>query len=118
MKKALLFFLFTFIFQLNLSLSAEDNSGRITGKILDGSNGTNLPDAVIKLDGLPKGTSSDLDGKYEINGLKSGAYTLRASYVGYITKTLHLELKPGEALEMDIILLPESSSTDTLTIEA
>jgi len=84
MKKALWFFPALFIFLLNINLHSEDNSGKITGKILDGSNGTILPDAVIKVEGLSKGTASDLDGKYEFNDLKGGAYILKASYVGYI----------------------------------
>lgn len=118
MKKALLFFLPVFIFLLNVSVLAEDNNGRIMGKILDGSSGTTLPDAVIKIEGLSKGTASDLDGKYELNDLKGGPYIVKASYVGYVNKTINLELKPGETLTLDIILLPESTSTDTLTIEA
>ena len=61
-------------------------SGKIYGTVTDGD-GEVAPYANIILlqDGMPvmgKGTTSDLNGKYEISGLEIGTYTLRINYSG------------------------------------
>jgi hypothetical protein len=101
-----------------LSLGIYSQEGKITGKVYDGSNGSVLPDAVIKIEGINKGTASDLDGKYIIEGIKAGSYSVKASYVGYISQLINVSVKSGELVNVDVILQPEGTVTDTVVIEA
>ncbi len=118
MKTIKLFFALAVFLSL-FSIHADDNKdGKITGKIYDASNGSALPEAVVKLDILNKGTASDLDGKFELKDIKAGEYNLKVSYIGYIQKNVKIEIKPYEVLNMEIVMEPESMSIDTLTIEA
>lgn len=93
-------------------------SGSITGKVLDGTNGSVLPDAVVKIEKVNKGTASDLDGRYTFENIASGELNVKASYVGYIAQDVKVNVKPGEVVNVDFILQPEGTLTDTVTIEA
>lgn len=55
---------------------------KISGVVID-SDKEILPGASITIDGTTIGTVSDINGKFEISGLKKGTYTLKASFIGY-----------------------------------
>lgn len=101
-----------------LSTASYSQTGKITGKVLDGTNGSVLPDAVVKIEQVNKGTASDLDGKYTFENIASGELNIKASYVGYIAQDMKVNVKPGEVLNVDFVLQPEGTLTDTVTIEA
>lgn len=100
----------------SLNVFAQDS--RITGKVLDGANGSVLPDAVLKIENLNKGTASDLDGKFTFDNIASGEVNVRASYVGYVSQIVKVNVKSGEVVNLDFVLQPEGTLTDTVTIEA
>lgn len=101
-----------------VATAAFSQTGKITGKVLDGSNGSVLPDAVLKIEKLSKGTASDLDGKYEFENITTGEVDIKASYVGYVTQYAKVKLNSGDVVNIDFVLLPEGTSIDTLTVEA
>lgn len=98
--------------------SSYSQEGKIVGKVFDGASGSVLPDAVIKVEGTNKGTASDLDGAYFIEGVKAGEHKVKATYVGYVSQSISVNIKPGEVVTVDVILNPEGTVTDTVTIEA
>jgi TonB-dependent receptor len=108
------FLLFTSLFMY----TANAQDGKIVGKVYDGSSGSVLPDAVIKVEGINKGTASDLDGIYSFEGVKAGEHTVKATYVGYVSQSISVNVKPGEVVTVDVILKPEGTVTDTVTVEA
>lgn len=110
-------FLFLFLL-LVFSGKFFSQEGKIVGKVYDGQSGGVLPDAVIKIEGMIKGTASDLDGAFIIEGVKAGEHTVKATYVGYVSQSISVNVKPGEIVTVDVILKPEGTVTDTLTIEA
>ena len=108
------FFLTVMLF----STTIYSQNSSISGKVYDGSTGGALPEAIIRLDGVNKGAASDMDGYYMIEGLSAGEYTLKATYIGYIGQSIKVSLKSGELLTVDLILKPEGTTTDTVTVEA
>lgn len=116
MKIKNILLLMAVIFLMSLTTFAQN--GKIVGKVLDGSNGSVLPDAVLKLENLNKGTASDLDGKFTFENIASGDMSLKASYVGYVSQNINVSVKSGEVVNVDIVLQPEGTLTDTVTIEA
>jgi hypothetical protein len=100
------------------SLNVFSQDSKITGKVLDGANGSVLPDAVLKIEDLNKGTASDLDGKFTFENISSGEVNVRASYVGYVSQMVKVNIKSGEVVNLDFVLQPEGTLTDTVTIEA
>ncbi|KXK50319.1 MAG: TonB-dependent receptor [Chlorobi bacterium OLB5] len=93
-------------------------SGKITGKVLDGSSGGVLPDAVLKIENLNKGTASDLDGAFSFENVSAGEFSIKATYIGYVSQSVNIKVKAGEVVNVDFILQPEGTLTDTVTIEA
>lgn len=55
----------------------------ISGTIMDGSNNEPLIGASISVKGTSIGTTSDVDGKYTLNGVPAGSETLVVSFIGF-----------------------------------
>lgn len=64
----------------SINIFAQNN---ISGKIKDKSNSEDLPGVIIYISDLKTGTSTDINGKYKIENIKSGTYLLNVSYIGY-----------------------------------
>lgn len=59
----------------------------ITGRVVDGSEGTPLPYATIQVMGTERGTISNPDGFFDLPATTAGD-SIRISFVGYRTRTL------------------------------
>ena len=70
-------------------LSYAQNTGSITGIVVDKSTQQPLEGASIKLDGSVKGAIADSLGKFRIAGVPVKSYNLEISKVGYKTFTLY-----------------------------
>jgi iron complex outermembrane receptor protein len=75
---------------LSLPLFAQTVSGTITD-----SNGNPLAGANVEVVGTSQGAAADATGVYAIQGVKSGAYNLKASFIGYHSKTLSVNVGSG-----------------------
>lgn len=92
----------------------------ITGKVSDAYFSDPLPGAIVRIPDLNVGVETDLDGNYEIKGIKAGTYTVEVSYVGYNTKQISgVIVRSGELTKLDIALNSDDGIvTDEITIEA
>ena len=59
------------------------NTGKIAGKVTDGSTGEPIVGCNVLVEGTTMGTATDVDGEYVILKVPSGTYTLAASSIGY-----------------------------------
>ena len=73
-----------FLFTLSLSSLYSQNLS-ITGYVKDAKNGNLLVGANVVITGTSLGTSAREDGQYKINNVKPGTYSVKASYIGYVT---------------------------------
>ena len=97
------------------SVAAASAQGVVRGTVTDGFDGGPLPGANVVLVGTALGAATDIEGGYRIQQVPAGAYTLRASYVGYTatevavtvvdgeTLTLNVELRAGETLDEVVV---------------
>ncbi|WP_154287421.1 outer membrane beta-barrel protein [Pedobacter puniceum] len=90
------------VFSQNLPVNAP---GIIKGRVLDIK--TNLPIPFVALSltdsvSTPKSLQNDLEGKFVINNLKPGNYTLKISYVGYQNKAITQIAITDTRLEIDL----------------
>lgn len=98
------------LFTLNTVCSAQ--TGKISGKMIDGKTGETLPGATIMIEGTTKGASADFDGNFVISGIQPGTYTLVASYVTYDSKKLAgVVVKENDVTELSVTLEQASSQT-------
>lgn len=58
-------------------------TGSITGTLTDKINAETLIGATVTLEGTSLGAVTDFDGKYTIDNIKEGIYTIKISFVGY-----------------------------------
>src|SRR5918993_253085 len=74
-------------------------AGRIIGRVVDGATGAGLSAISVQVLGTPIGTLSGLDGRFIINNVPSGNVTLRASSIGYASKSVtDVQVSAGEAV--------------------
>ena len=70
----------------------------IIGTVLDDSQP--LPGATVKIKGLSKNITTDIEGKFTINDIKEGQYTLQISYIGYESTDINVDLKPEQTVDL------------------
>lgn len=57
--------------------------GSISGRVIDGKNGEEIPGATVAVAGTHKGTAANIDGEFYIGGLEPGVYALYCSFISY-----------------------------------
>nr|WP_299590012.1 TonB-dependent receptor [Mucilaginibacter sp.] len=88
----------------------------ISGKITDKQTGEALPGATITLSNSAASAVSDVNGKYHIDNLKSGAYTLKVSFIGYQNTVKNISLN-ADAVN-DFSLSRSTLFTEEVTVSA
>ncbi|UKT62389.1 TonB-dependent receptor [Pedobacter mucosus] len=88
-----------------LSIISFAQSGKISGTVSDKKTGETLIGVTVKIKGTTKGVSTDVDGKYLLQAMASGKYTLEFSYVGYQNKEVSdVEVKSPSVTNLNVIL--------------
>ena len=102
-----------------LASTALAQTGSILGTIVDQESGETLIGANVLVEGTLQGSTTDLDGRFEIAGLESGTYTLVSSYIGYNTLTVTgVEVVDGEPVRLDLSMAPEAIGLEEVIVEA
>lgn len=110
-------FLFCLTFTLNAQVTTSGISGKVTaeGELLIGA----TVQAVHEPSGTTYGTVTNADGRYSLQGMRTGGpYTVEVSYVGFqkaVYKNITLQL--GETYLLDV-KLTESLSLDEVVVTA
>ncbi|MCB0803459.1 MAG: carboxypeptidase-like regulatory domain-containing protein, partial [Flavobacteriales bacterium] len=113
MKKSIFFFVIAFVF--------FDSFAQITisGKITGGQSGEELIGASVYILETKQGTSTDLDGSYQITGVSSGKYTIITQYISYKSDTLRqVSLSDNQVYIHNVKLQDASVKMETVTIQA
>jgi TonB-dependent receptor len=103
------------LFQLTTTVAFAAN-GSVKGKALDATTKEPLAFSNLFLLNTSWGASADQDGDYSITNIPPGKYTLRATYVGYKTIEVAIEIKSGGVTVQDFLLEPESIEGETVVI--
>jgi len=84
-------------------------TGGVTGSILDSGTQEALIGATVLVKGTNKGGIADLTGKYLINNVPTGTYTLQISYVGYQDLTQEVTITDGQVADVGAANLESTS---------
>jgi iron complex outermembrane receptor protein len=95
-------FFFILLLVFSTSLSAQI---KLSGVVVDKSNGNFLESANIYLPELQRGVVTKSDGYYEISGLPEGIFQVQFSYVGYKSRIVSVELSEKN-IELNMKLEP------------
>jgi outer membrane receptor protein involved in Fe transport len=106
-----------------LHRTAEKDNGKIVGTVVDAATGQPIPYTTIALidpqSGKPvDGTIADDGGKFTLDKITHGQYTLQLSFIGYETKTITQLLVGDKKIDLGNIALSESEQVlNAVTIE-
>ncbi|WP_336516143.1 TonB-dependent receptor [Pollutibacter soli] len=102
-----------------LTLPGFSQSGKITGRIISARNGENITGATASIQGLQKSVVSDVEGRFTMNNVTPGVYTLEFSSLGYQAKAVsEVEVKANEVVTLEITLNEKAKDLSEVTIKA
>ena len=84
-------------------LMAQAQTGSVSGRVTDDKK-DGVPGATVVVDGSTLGSSSNVDGTYNIAGVPAGSHTLVISYVGYNTVRQAVVVVAGQNTVADAAL--------------
>lgn len=105
-------FLFVVFFPHN-SLAQTSNRYSVRGLVIDATAETTLPGATIQHTVTGHGTTTDVDGYFELT-LTGGSHELRISYVGYHAAVLRIDL-PSDELQK-VFLQPAENMLNEVVV--
>lgn len=121
MKKYLLSFisiLFFFLLFTQTQLYAA-GTGKISGKVTDAQTGEELIGINVLVEGTTTGAATGVDGKYIINNIEPGVYSLVFSGVGYQKKIItNVRVASDFTTTIDMQLSTEAIGLETIIVEA
>lgn len=122
MNKPHFHFFLPSLFALILLLSSTvlfAQTGIIRGKVFDPINNEAIPFANVVLQGTTIGTTTDIDGRYELTNLEPDLYNIEASFVGYKTKAVfEIQVFNSKPAEIDIPLEPATEELKEVVVKA
>ncbi len=98
--KKMLFVGFCLVFAQAMSAQV----GTVRGNIFDETTGAAVSFATVRIEGLGLGASSDEEGFFTISNIPVGPQKLSATFIGYDTKTVEVEIKKGQILYQKIFI--------------
>jgi hypothetical protein len=110
---------YLFFFSLIIASFQVFPQSTIKGVVKDAKSGETIVGANVILQGTTIGTSTDLDGNFEIKNVQPGVYNLVVSFISYKTKTIdRIRVEAGKTLELNITIEENVASLEGVTIVA
>lgn len=107
------------LFFIVISQQVMAQTGIIRGAINNKLNNEPVMFANILVLGTDLGTTTDLDGNYEITGLEPGLYDIRASYIGYNENTQYeIQVTNARPTILDFKLEEASQQLEEVVVKA
>lgn len=99
------------------SLFAQ-GSGSIKGRVIDCESGEPLVGAIIMIQNTSLGVAADIEGKFHLSTVPADTWTVKVSYLGYITTTREATVTAGVALELEFRLKPQAIQGEEVVVTA
>lgn len=92
--------------------------GRLSGQVFDKETGYPLGDVHVGLDGTDKEDHTDQRGRFRINAVPAGIYTVTYQKKGYSeASVLEVQIDAGQTRELDFVLsYPPASASDDVVL--
>ncbi|HYE58069.1 MAG TPA: carboxypeptidase-like regulatory domain-containing protein, partial [Rhodothermales bacterium] len=90
--------------------------GAVVGRVQ--SDRVPVPFATVAVQGSPRGTAADAEGRYRLAVLAPGRYTLVASSVGYASQARTVTVAAGRTDTLDFELAEAAFESEGITVTA
>lgn len=107
---------YVILFSLLGSYFASAQTGTIRGNIYDQESGEPILFANIRLSGTSIGTNSDDNGFFSLNDIPTGTYSLVATYLGYDSLSVTVNLAAGAISYQRLSLQPSAIELSTVDV--
>jgi hypothetical protein len=105
------------LFLLPTLILAQD--GKLRGKVSDKETGEPLVGATVFIEGTTLGAAADINGDFIVLGVRSGVYTVKASFVGYAeVRISNIRVSAGITTTQDFELTNAAVQVRTIDIIA
>ncbi|MFW5708015.1 MAG: carboxypeptidase-like regulatory domain-containing protein, partial [Bacteroidota bacterium] len=94
------------------ALIVQGQTRRISGTVTDANDGTPLPGVTVMIQGTTQGTTTDIDGQYEISVSQGDVLVFR--FIGMASQEVVVENQQV----IDIALLPDVSTLEQVVVTA
>ena len=94
---------------------AQD-TGVVQGVITEEGTETTLPGVNVVLEGTDYGTVTGPDGRYEIEDVPTGTYTVVASFTGYTDAEGEVTVSAGERVTQDLALVQDVQELEEVVV--
>ncbi|WP_263786128.1 TonB-dependent receptor [Salinibacter grassmerensis] len=123
MDRYVVFACISFIALTFIPAAAAQSSGTVTGQVTDGETGRPLPSVNVIVEGSgddarPRGTSTGPHGRFTVDGLVAGVYTVRARFVGFASRSREVEVSAAETVGVRFALSPRTVGLDAVEVTA
>jgi len=108
-----LIIILTFTFNLK-----AQNTGSVTGKVLDAENNQPLAGATVIIPNTNYGTSTGPDGTFTLGNLPAGIHTLKVSFVGFQTKQKRITIKDNRQITVNVELVNSAYNLSGIEVSA
>ena len=98
------------------SLMNAQQTGTVTGTVVDATNRQPLSGAQISVEGTQSGALSDGRGRFLIHGVPTGPQVVRVTYIGYGTQTQDITVGAGQAATLNFELRISAITLDEIVV--
>ena len=104
---------------LAVAPGALAQTGKVSGRVVDATTGDPLIGVAVVVGETGRGAATDLDGYYDVVGVRPGTYDVRASYVGYTAQTVEgVRVRIDQTTTVDLSLAEESIEGEEVIVQA
>ena len=103
---------------VSVTAAAAQQTGTLTGRVLEHENSRPIPDVVVRLHDLGLSTVTDADGMFRFTDVPEGAHILVVEHLAYGDQSREIAVNPGEDLRLDVRLAARTIELEPLVVEA
>lgn len=95
------------LFMMQAVLAFAQQSGTVTGKVVDSKNQRPLHNVVVSLQNTSITKLTNIDGVFSLENVPTGNHLIQIRSNGYTVQLLPIELEEGQILDLSVIVLEE-----------
>lgn len=96
--------------------AGQDAPGGIEGRVVDAVRNAPLAVARVAVPSLGRESLTDGEGRFHLDGLPPGEYTLRVEYLGFETTVREVTVEPGGETRLEIVVSPRPVPLEDLEV--
>ncbi len=103
---------------VSATAAAAQQTGTLTGRVLEQDNSQPIADVVVRLHDLGVSTVTDADGMFRFTDVPEGAHILVVEHLAFGDQSREIAVNSGEDLRLDVRLAPRTIELEPLVVEA